>query len=208
VELFFLDTRQYRDASYQDDSPAQPKTMLGKEQRAWFKRALKSSDATWKIVVSSVPLSLPTGNPVQGNAGGRDGWANYDGTTGYEYELIGLLEFARSEGIKNLLFITTDVHFAAAFRYRPSAVAPDYMVHELVSGPLNAGLGFETAYDTTLGTERLFFHALKERRALTWEQAARYRTFGTVAVTAHGVLEAGIENELGERLYSLRLAPQ
>ena len=34
-----------------------------------------ASDATWKVIVSSVPMSIPTGFPA---ANGRDGWANFD----------------------------------------------------------------------------------------------------------------------------------
>ena len=79
VELFVLDTRQYRDANIADDSADRPKTMLGREQLTWLKESLAASDATWKVIVSSVPMSIPTGFPV---SGGRDGWANFTGAVG------------------------------------------------------------------------------------------------------------------------------
>ena len=74
-----LDTRQYRDANIADDSADRPKTMLGREQLTWLKESLAASDATWKVIVSSVPMSIPTGFPA---SGGRDGWANFDGAVG------------------------------------------------------------------------------------------------------------------------------
>ena len=84
LELFILDNRQYRDANFEPDSPESPKTMLGREQLVWLKERLKSSDATWKIIVSSVPMSIPTGSPPEK---GRDGWVNFDQHTGFEHEL-------------------------------------------------------------------------------------------------------------------------
>ena len=65
LELFVLDTRQYRDANAAFDSPDRPKTMLGREQLTWLKESLAASDATWKVIVSSVPMSIPTGFPTQ-----------------------------------------------------------------------------------------------------------------------------------------------
>jgi alkaline phosphatase D len=109
VELFILDARQYRDANIAQDSAERPKTMLGREQLTWLKAKLAASDATWKILVSSVPLSIPTGFPP---ALGRDGWANFDQETGFEHELMDLLGFMRSREIRNVVSITTDVHFA------------------------------------------------------------------------------------------------
>jgi len=85
AELFVLDTRQYRDPNFAEDTGAQPKTMLGPDQLAWLKQALVESDARWKVIVSSVPMSIPTGFPPEN---GRDGWANFDQSTGYERELL------------------------------------------------------------------------------------------------------------------------
>jgi alkaline phosphatase D len=65
LELFVLDTRQYRDPAGEADDPADPKTLLGAEQREWLKQALVRSDATWKVVVTSVPLSIPGGRPLR-----------------------------------------------------------------------------------------------------------------------------------------------
>jgi len=61
LELFLLDGRSYRDRNDLADSEASPKTLLGEEQLEWLATGLLASDATWKVVSSDVPLSVPTG---------------------------------------------------------------------------------------------------------------------------------------------------
>jgi alkaline phosphatase D len=204
AELFVLDTRQYRDANAASDDPARPKTMLGREQLTWLKESLAASDATWKVIVSSVPMSIPTGFPP---TGGRDGWANFDQTTGYEQELLDILRFMERNGIVNTIWITTDVHFAEAFRYRPFPGNPGFTVHELASGPLNAGIFPNPDFDTTLDPTVLF-GPRPAAPVATGEQAKDGFNFGTVEVDRHGVLTAGFVNTSGQRLFSLTLAPR
>jgi alkaline phosphatase D len=206
LELFVLDTRQYRDANAATDSADRPKTMLGREQLTWLKESLASSDATWKVVVSSVPMSIPTGFPP---TGGRDGWANFDQETGFEQELLDILRFMEGEGIVNTVWITTDVHFAEAFRYRPFVANPAFAVYELATGPLNAGIFPIRDFDATLNPEVLtFFGPPTPEAVTTWEEAKRWFNFGTLEVDRSGRLTAAIVNTAGERVFSLTLAPQ
>jgi len=88
VELFILDCRSYRsvhDATLAvDDGTAtsqtpQLQTILGAAQLKWLKHALTASDATWRIICSSVPLSYQTGWPRPLESG-FDGWS--DGRAG------------------------------------------------------------------------------------------------------------------------------
>ncbi len=69
LDLFFLDARQYRGQRSQPDTEDSGKSMLGKEQLEWFKSGLKESSATWKFIVSSVPMSIPTGWPEEKGQG-------------------------------------------------------------------------------------------------------------------------------------------
>jgi alkaline phosphatase D len=131
LELFILDTRQYRDANFAEDSSTKPKTLLGCEQLTWLKEKLKVSNATWKVIVSSVPMAIPTGSPPEN---GRDGWGNYDQPTGFEWELLDILKLMKEQGIYNNVWITTDVHFAEVFRYRPFPDNPAFRVHEFITG--------------------------------------------------------------------------
>src|SRR6478672_12372539 len=59
LEMFLLDTRQYRSRNADPDGPA--KTMLGAAQLQWLLEGLAASTATWKVIVTSVPLSVPKG---------------------------------------------------------------------------------------------------------------------------------------------------
>jgi alkaline phosphatase D len=205
LELFVLDTRQYRDANVAPDGAARPKSMLGREQLTWLKERLASSNATWRVVVSSVPMSIPTGFPT---TNGRDGWANFDQETGFEHELLELLRFMRDRGIDNSVWITTDVHFAEVFRYRPFAESPSFAVHKLVTGPLNAGIFPNRDFDATLRPERLFFLGPETPEAVTsWEEAKRWFNFGTLEVTKDGTLTGAIRDTTGNVRFSLELVP-
>jgi alkaline phosphatase D len=104
-----------------------------------------------------VPLSIATGNardPQRRTY--RDGWANGtdDNPYGYERELIGIVEFMRTRGVKNVVFLTADQHFSNLFGYDPDGDGvADF--HEANIGPLRAGLG-RGAIDPTLKPSVLF----------------------------------------------------
>jgi alkaline phosphatase D len=205
LELFVLDTRQHRDANFASDSALQPKTMLGREQLTWLKERLAGSDATWKVIVSSVPMSIPTGFPP---TNGRDGWANFDQPTGYERELLDILRFMEVRGVDNTVWITTDVHFAEVFRYRPFAENLSFVVHELATGPLNAGIFPNRDFDQTLNAERLSFYGPDTAADVTsWQEAKRWFNFGTLEFGGNGKLTAGLVDTAGNVQFSLELVP-
>ena len=137
VELFVLDARSYRDRNELPDTPENDKEMLGREQIAWLVDGIRNSTATWKIVSSDVPMSITTGSV----AFGRDAWANLGAEpTGFERELLRMLSEIDAANPTNLVFVTTDVHFAQTIRYDVDADGDGdrLVLHELVSGPLNA----------------------------------------------------------------------
>jgi len=206
VELFVLDTRQYRDPNFEVDTDAHQKTMLGREQLTWLKERLAASDARWKVIVSSVPMSIPTGFPAVPN--GRDGWANFDSATGYERELLDILRFMRDHSIRNTVWITTDVHFSEAFRYVPFADDPTFAVHELVTGPMNAVIFPTTDFDTTLDPERLAFFAPPSPGAVTtWTEAKHWFNFGELDIGRRGALTMRVVNTAGEVEFERTLRP-
>jgi alkaline phosphatase D len=204
LELLFLDTRQYRDPNFAPDEPERPKTMLGIEQRTWLEDALRASDATWKIVVTSVPLAYPTGMPEHG----RDGWAGFDQPTGFQRELLGILRFIAANGIRNTLWISTDVHFAAVFRHTPFPDTPTFQFYEIETGPLTAGVFPTAVYDRTLGTERLFLYPATAHNTGAYAQARSWFNFGVIDIDASGQLKLTIVNADGAALYTLSLEPQ
>jgi alkaline phosphatase D len=204
LEVFILDLRQYRDANRARDSTEKPKSMLGADQRRWFLERLRQSDATWKIIVSSVPLSIPTGSAEMGH----DGWTGYGTGDGFENERRSLLEAMSHTEPRNYVWITTDVHFGAAFRYRPIAGDPQFVLHELISGPLNAGVFSQEAYDKTLGTERLFKYGPPTAESIkNFEEARNWFNFGVVDIDKLGKLTARLINSHGRSVYELLLEP-
>lgn len=107
VELFLLDTRQYRDPAVG--------TMLGPVQKQWLKDSLAASPATIKFIVTSVPFSDPR----------NDKWGEYP------QERDEILDFIGKESITGVVFLTTDVHHAAIAK-----VPGPLGLQELIFGPL------------------------------------------------------------------------
>ena len=115
VELFLLDTRQYRDdqpcnpddgALSQPCSPATTadpsRTLLGAAQKAWLKDGLLRSTARWKLIANQVmamSLDAPPRNTLN-----TDAW---DGYAGERAELLGHVE---RYGIADVAFVTGDIH--------------------------------------------------------------------------------------------------
>ncbi|HTF89837.1 MAG TPA: alkaline phosphatase D family protein [Planctomycetota bacterium] len=196
LELFFLDNRRYRDPDRARDDSPQPKTQLGKAQLDWLEAGLAASDATWRIVISSVPISIPTGK-----VDARDGWADADSATGYERELALLFATMRVRGIGNTVWLTTDVHFATGFEYTPFGDAPQFHVREFICGPLSAGMFPTQNLDPTFRPRRLFFHA-PPQTPTSYDEAMNWFNFGLVSVDAAGRLTVEIVNARGATVAS------
>ncbi len=148
LEMFILDTRQYRSDNDAPDGPA--KTMLGAAQREWLLHGLAASDATWKVIVTSVPLGIYTGG---------DSWtaANIFGfvrhaPVGFVHERDLILRFIRDQHLRNVVFIAGDVHHAEFMRHEPW---PGVVVHELVAGPIAARQGYPRFLDRSLHSHSL-----------------------------------------------------
>lgn len=155
VELFVLDARSYRDRNELPDTPENDKEMLGREQIAWLVDGIRNSTATWKIVSSDVPMSITTGSV----AFGRDAWANLGAEpTGFERELLRMLSEIDAANPKNVVFVTTDVHFAQTIRYDVDADGDGdrLILHELVCGPLNAVRGAPRPLDPAANPTSLY----------------------------------------------------
>ncbi|TWT41924.1 Alkaline phosphatase D precursor [Phycisphaerae bacterium RAS1] len=163
VEVFVLDTRQYRDidagaACNNNPDPEglllgplgidracvealrQPRELLGAEQFDWLTSGLAESTATIKFVVNSVPLSNFAILP-------------YDRWDGYDAQRKALLEFIDAAGVEGVVFLTTDLHsnfynpdVMRHFRlYRPDyALRSGVQVAELVVGPIGTSTFSQT----------------------------------------------------------------
>ncbi len=204
LELFFLDTRRYRDNNQSPDSAG--KSLLGQSQKDWLVKAISNSNATWKIVVSSVPISVPTGFPA---TNGRDGWSNFDQETGFENELGQLLEALRTAAVRNLLWITTDVHFAAVYQYDALESTGDPLrFYEAMVGPLSAGIYPTDRFDTSFKPSRLFLYVPPASGINGYMDAKRWMNYGKIAISRRGQLTLTITNGLGEQVFSKALTPE
>ncbi len=57
LQIWFTDGPDNRSPNKMEDWPE--KTIWSAEQKAWFKRTVKESDATWKVLISQPPLVAP-----------------------------------------------------------------------------------------------------------------------------------------------------
>jgi phosphodiesterase/alkaline phosphatase D-like protein/glycerophosphoryl diester phosphodiesterase len=162
LDLFILDARSYRSQNHLEDTPENDKTMLGTEQLEWLKQSLTESGALWKVVSADVPVSIPGGGE-QAAVFGRDGWANgtaqdFSERTGFEREFTDLLSFLDDMDVQNLVFVTTDAHWATNISYETDANSDDdtLVFHEFVSGPLSAAPGMPSDLDPTFNPTTLY----------------------------------------------------
>jgi alkaline phosphatase D len=108
--LFLTDERQYRSGQPCNDQLAAPcpdatspsQTLLGEQQREWFKQALAADKATWKLWANEVMAMGLQSAPGQG--------VNFDGWDGYAAERQNILESCVANGVKNLVALTGDIH--------------------------------------------------------------------------------------------------
>lgn len=186
LELFILDTRQYRSLDGDPDGPA--KTMLGAAQLQWLIKGLTHSSATWKVIATSVPLSVP-----KGGTGYSDGWASGPNEPGFERERQVIVETILSQKLKNVVFLASDVHWVQANAYDPNQ---DGVIdfHEFVAGPLSARPGRITPASESLHPTRLI-------------NEEGYHNFGLVRVTKT-VFDVTVVDDAGQMRFTHRLAAQ
>jgi alkaline phosphatase D len=166
LELFVLDMRSYRGANSTNlqTSASDATAFLGREQLDWLKAGLKESEAVWKVVAADMPIGLNVGDGAtpdgkliwEAIANGESGAAK-----GRELEIAELLRFLKRRQVRNVVWLTADVHYCAAHYYNPAKAAfTDFDgFWEFVAGPLNAGSFGPNTLDGTFGPEVMFSKA-------------------------------------------------
>jgi alkaline phosphatase D len=180
MDLFVLDMRTYKDANGANNAP-EGGAILGAAQLEWLKRELVRSRATWKVLAADLPIGLVVGdgtNIYEGIAQGSAG-----APLGREVEIADLLAHAKREGVRNLVWLTADVHYTAAHHYSPDRASfQDFdPFWEFVSGPLNAGGFGPNKLDATFGPEAVF---VKAPPAANSSPDQGYQFFGEVDIDA------------------------
>lgn len=192
VEVFVLDMRSYRgpNTANLQTQPGADTAFLGREQLDWLKQGLKQSRATWKIVAADMPIGLNVGDGR--NAAGQARWeavANNEpgAPKGRELEFAELFAHLKRERVRNVVWLTADVHYCAAHYYDPSRAAfGDFDgFWEFVAGPLNAGSFGPNTMDATFGPQVVFVKAPPAGQS-NLSPYAGLQFFGEVNVDAMG----------------------
>jgi alkaline phosphatase D len=126
--------------------------MLGAAQRAWLLEGLAQSEATWKVIVSSVPLGMFTGGASSDSWSGANVFGYPRGGNGFVRERTAILDAIRAGGMRNVVVLSGDVHHAELIRHEP---APGFVLHEFIAGPLAARQGFRRFLDRSLHSRSL-----------------------------------------------------
>ena len=203
LEIFILDMRTYKDANTADQS--KPGHILGTEQAKWLTDALARSTATWKIVQADLPIGLivPDGTGIEGVANALPG-----APAGREAELAWVLREISRRKVRNVVWLTADVHYTAAHHYSPdrAAVGDFDPFWEFVSGPLHAGAFGPNKLDGTFGPQAVFVHAPPVANTSPLEG---FQHFGELNVDgASGELRVDLRDGTGASLWSTTLRPK
>ncbi len=118
ADFFLLDTRSYRDDT--PDSRRLPE-ILGKPQIEWLRQELMRSDATFKIILSGVPVLNPADNR--------------ENLSFAEAEHNALLEMLRRERISGLFILSGGKYYGELTKL---VHASNYNLYDLTVGPLTA----------------------------------------------------------------------
>lgn len=132
VDLLVLDERQYRDAPPQSDGSDldQPRAFLGEQQMGWLKHSLSHSRATWKVIGGSL-MAMPLSGPGTSMALPYI-WQ------GYLHEREELLHHIDSRDIRDVIFVSGDVHTFFAGDVRRDEGTGKTVALEFVGGSISS----------------------------------------------------------------------
>ena len=209
LDIFMLDERSYRGPNTPNNQTTQSEEteFLGSRQLRKLKRKLLKSKATWKIIASDMPLGLV----VRDGNTNFEAWANADDLAlGRELELADLLRFIQRKNIQNVVWLTADVHYAAAHYYDPAqAQFKDFKPFwEFVAGPLNSGTFGPNQLDNTFGPV-VKFQSIPSDLQPNRPPSEGLQFFGTVRIDNDTkIMTVTLRNLAGETLYSVDLSPE
>lgn len=210
LDIFMLDQRSYRgpNTPNRQTTISEETAFLGNAQLRWLKAKLQTSKATWKVIASDMPIGLIV---PDGKSGNFENLANGDGSAlGRELEMADLLRFIQQNNIQNVVWLTADVHYAAAHYYDPNkAQFTDFKPFwEFVAGPLHAGNFGPNPLDNTFGPQ-VKFQSIPSNLKPNLPPSEGFQFFGTVKIDgASQVMTVALHNLEGKTLYSIDLPPE
>ncbi len=208
VEVFALDMRSYRSANNENTQPqaGADTQFLGRRQAQWLADALSRSRATWKIVAADMPLGVT----VAHQPGRHEAVANGDPGVplGRELEIANLLSTLKARRVRNVVWITGDVHYCAAHHYDSArAAGKDFNPFwEFIAGPAHAGTFANGPLDGTFGPEVRFQGVPSDLRPNRPPDAG-LQFFGQLDIDPRTrVLTVSLVNSAGQGIFTQQLA--
>jgi alkaline phosphatase D len=209
LDVFVLDMRWYRDANSPDKQAFNDGGILGDEQARWLKRELAASKATWKVISNDMPLGIVVADTTQGQPNFEAVSQGDPGAPlGRELQIADILSFIKHQSIRNVVWLTTDVHYTAALYFDPGKAAfQDFdPFWQFVSGPLHAGAFGPNALDATFGPQQMF---VKAPPVADSSPATEYQFFGQVSIDAGTrAMTVRLRDNSGAVLWATDLEPQ
>ncbi|QOV92475.1 alkaline phosphatase D family protein [Humisphaera borealis] len=133
LQIWLTDGRDFRSPNKMPDGP--DKSIWGREQKAWFKKTVKESDATWKLLLSPTPIVGPD------RKGKNDNHAN----EGFQTEGDELRKWMQANVPENFFVLCGDRH------WQYYSIHPETKVREFSVGPASnehasGSPGFDKTY--------------------------------------------------------------
>jgi alkaline phosphatase D len=160
LEIWLLEGRDFRSPNRSKDGPE--KSILGEKQKAWLKEGLRTSNATFKLVISPGPVVGPD------KAGKKDNHSNHV----FQHEGDELRSFLAS--ISGTLVVCGDRH------WQYSSIDPKTGLREFGTGSINrahdfgGATGFDPKYHRYWSRKGGYLSVLVEREAEVPSISFRY----------------------------------
>jgi len=212
ADIFVVDLRSYRGANSPNlqREPSSATAIMGEAQLAWLEQSLRQSRATWKIIACDMPIGLVVNDRIREGVRNYEAIANADNGAplGREHDIARLLRNLQAAAVKNVVWVTADVHYCAAHHYAPDRAAFTQFdaFWEFVAGPMHAGTFGPNALDGTFGPEVRF---ASPAPAPNRPPSDNLQFYGTLDIEPRTrALTATLWDVTGKRLWSTELAPQ
>ncbi len=202
LDVFLIDMRSYRDSTWNKGDDPTDTFILGAAQLTWLKRELAASDATWKVIAADLPIGLISEDAIALGKGPPQR---------REHEIANLLSFVKRAGVRNVVWLTADMHYTAAHYYDPNrAVFQDFEPFwEFVSGPLHAGTWAPAELDNTFGPAAMFQKACSVEQGENLAPCFGLQFFGRVDIDGQSrVMTVTLKDVDNRDLWSVDIEPR
>lgn len=115
-------------------------SMLGTRQKDWFKRALKGSDARWKVWANAMPIMGFKFDPGAIDPKQPTGYLWTDGWDGFPNEREELMRYIRTQKISNVVSLSGDrhAHYGGLVAENHEADKPRYVIPDFTNAAISA----------------------------------------------------------------------